>query len=86
MLVPHETKPSESLLKILKSQKTEHCIYGQVQTKPELMRYWNITKSTIHLKIIFSNKTNVSQDVESMCQLFGCTSGIYYFTRIIRSY
>lgn len=71
----HETKPNESLLKILKSQKTEHCILWTSADETRvnaLLEHYKIDNS--FKKIIFSNKTNVSQDVESMCQLFGCTS------------
>lgn len=70
-----DTEPNKQLLKILKYQNTDYCVLwtsadeARVQA---LLIYYIINNA--FKKIIFSSKINVLQDIEKMCELFGCKS------------
>lgn len=70
-----DTKPNKSLLSILKSQDANYCVLwtSADETRVQaLLEYYIV--STAFKKILFSNKINVLQDIEKMCELFGCKS------------
>ena len=70
-----DTKPNEPLLKFLKSQNADYCVLWTSADKARvqaLLEYYKISDD--FMKILFSKKSNVLQDVDSICELFSCKS------------
>lgn len=70
-----DTRPNKTLFKTLKSHNNDYCVLwtsadeARVQA---LLEYYIISDD--FKKILFSKKSNVLQDVERICELFGCKS------------
>lgn len=69
----HNTQPNTPLFAILQSQDTEHCVLWTKADKirvETLLAYYKINNS--FKKILYSDKVNISQDVEKICELYKC--------------
>ena len=69
------TKPNISLLKVLQFQNAEYCFLWTSAEEirvQALLEYYNINNA--FKKILYSDKINVVQDIEKLCELCECKS------------
>ena len=69
----HVTEVNESLVKLLKSQEKNDCILwtsAEEKRVRAILKYYNI--NNLFKDILFSSKTDVSNDIEKNCELHSC--------------
>lgn len=69
----NSTVPNTSLLQVLKAQSVESCMLWTSANKTRvlaILEYYNICNA--FRKILYSNKIEVTQDINKICELFEC--------------
>jgi phosphoglycolate phosphatase-like HAD superfamily hydrolase len=71
----HSTHPNTNLIYLLQSKKVEYCVLWTSADKDRvrnLLTYYRLENNFI--SIVYSRKRKVSEDIQKICEVFGCTS------------